>query len=226
MRSNRLLLLVFAGISLSAAPLPLDEVLRRFDANAKSFRAMSAKIERIDYTAVLKDTEKENGNIVLWKKKAGVVQMRIDIESPTTKQIGYADKKAQIYLPKINTVQIFDVGKYDALISQGILIGFGTSAADFQKAYSVKVLGEESILGKATTKLELLPKGDSPLLKLKKIEVWIQHTDGYPIRQKIYQGSGDYNQATYSEMKINPAISEAQVRLNLPKNVKKEYPSK
>lgn len=226
MRSNRFLLLALAALSLSAAPLPLDEVLRRFDANAKTFRAMSAKIERIDYTAVLKDTEKENGNIVLWKKKAGVVEMRIDIESPTTKQIGYADKKAQIYLPKINTVQIFDVGKYDALISQGILIGFGTSAADFQKAYTVKVLGEESVLGKATTKLELLPKGDSPLLKLKKIEVWIQHADGYPIRQKIYQGSGDYNQATYSEMKINPAIGEANVRLNLPKNVKKEYPSK
>lgn len=210
----------------SAAPMTLDEVLKRFDANAKSFRAMTAKIERVDYTAVLKDSEKENGNIILWKKKAGVVEMRIDIESPTTKQIGYADKKAQIYLPKINTVQIFDVGKYDALISQGILIGFGTSAADFQKAYSVKVLGEESVQGKSATKLELVPKGDSPLLKLKKIEVWVQSSDGYPIRQKIYLGSGDYNQATYADMKINPPIGEAEVRLSLPKNVKKEYPSK
>jgi outer membrane lipoprotein-sorting protein len=219
-------LALLAAPLLSGAALPLDEVLRRFDQNAKGFKAMSAKIERIDYTAVLKDSEKETGSILLWKKKPGVVQMRIDIDSPTTKQIGYADKKAQIYLPKINTVQIFDVGKYDALISQGILIGFGTSAADFQKAYTVKVLGEEAVLGKASTKLELLPKGDSPLLKLKKIEVWIQHADGYPIRQKIYQGSGDYNQATYSEMKINPAVGEAQVRLNLPKNVKKEYPSK
>jgi outer membrane lipoprotein-sorting protein len=226
MRSIKCALFFALAASLGAAPLPLDEVLKRFDANAKNFRAMSAKIERVDYTAVLKDSEKENGSIMLWKKKQGVVEMRIDIESPTTKQIGYADKKAQIYLPKINTVQIFDVGKYDALISQGILIGFGTSAADFQKAYSVKVLGEESVLGKASTKLELLPKGDSPLLKLKKIEVWVQHSDGYPIRQKIYQGSGDFNQATYADMKINPPIGEAQVRLNLPKNVKKEYPSK
>ncbi len=226
MPNIKLAALVICAATAWPAALPLEEIYRRFDGNAAGFKSMRASIERIDYTAVLKDAAKETGTITLLKKKPGAVEMRIDIATPDAKQIGYGDKKAQIFLPKINTVQIFDVGKYDALISQGILIGFGTTAKELQKAYHVKVLGEEAINGRAATRLELVPKGDSPLLKLKKIEAWIQHSDGYPLRQKIYQGSGDYNQATYSEMKINPGVTEADVRLALPKDVKKEYPSK
>jgi outer membrane lipoprotein-sorting protein len=187
---------------------------------------MTAKIERVDYTAVLKESEQESGSIVILQRKPGQVEMRIDIAKPAAKQIGYAGKKAMIFLPKINTVQIYDVGKYDSLISQGILIGFGTSSATLEKAYSLKVLGEETIQNKAATRLELIPKGDSPLLKLKKIEVWVQHSDGYPVRQKIFQGSGDFNQATYADMKINPAINSDDVKLPLPKDVQKEYPAK
>lgn len=208
------------------APLSLPEIMKRLDQNAAGFRAMSAKLERIDYTAVLRDASKESGEIMLLKKRPGAVAMRIDFTAPDVKQISYSDKKIQSYLPKINTVQIVDVGKIDGLISQGILIGFGTTAKELQKAYSIKVLGEEAINGKAATKLELIPRGDSPLMKLKKIEVWLAVSDGYPLRQKLYQSSGDYNQATYMDLKINPPITEQSVRLDLPKNVKKDYPSK
>ena len=208
------------------APLSLPEIMKRLDQNAAGFRAMSAKLERIDYTAVLRDASKESGEIMLLKKRPGAVAMRIDFTAPDVKQISYSDKKIQSYLPKINTVQIVDVGKIDGLISQGILIGFGTTAKELQKAYSIKLLGEEAINGKAATKLELIPRGDSPLMKLKKIEVWLAVSDGYPLRQKLYQSSGDYNQATYTDLKINPPITEQSVRLDLPKNVKKDYPSK
>ncbi|MFN7543153.1 MAG: LolA family protein, partial [Acidobacteriota bacterium] len=196
------------------------------DQNAASFRSMAAKLERLDYTAVIKDTSRETGSIRLLKKKNGSVEMRIDFTSPDSKQISYADRKVQSYLPKINTVQIVDVGKIDSLISQGILIGFGTTARELQKSYSLKVSGEEAVNGKPATRVELTPKGDSALMKVKKIEVWLAHSDGYPIRQKLYQGAGDYTQATYSELKINPSIDEKDFRLDLPKDVKKEYPAK
>lgn len=216
---------MLASALLPAAPLALPELFAKLDQNAASFRAMSAKLERIDYTAVLKDSSKESGTILMLKKKNGV-QMRIDFTQPDPKQISYADKKVQSYLPKINTVQIVDVGKIDNLISQGVLIGFGTSSKELQKSYSIKVLGEETVSGKASTHIELVPKGDSALLKLKKIEVWLAHADGYPVRQKLFQGAGDYNQATYTDLKINPAIGEKDLQIDLPKNVKKEYPAK
>lgn len=219
-------LLVAIACLAMAAPSSLPELMKRLDQNAEGFRAMSAKIERIDYTAVLRDSSKETGEIMLLKKKPGSVAMRIDFKSPDVKQISYSDKKIQSYLPKINTVQIVDVGKIDGMISQGILIGFGTTAKEMQKAYSIKIVGEEAILGKMATKLELIPKGDSPLMKLKKIEVWLALSDGYPLRQKLYQGTGDYNQVTYIDLKINPGITEQDLRLTLPKNVKKDYPAK
>ncbi len=221
---SSLLLLAAAA---TAAPLALPDVFSKLDQNAASFQSMTAKLERIDYTAVLKDSSKETGSIAMLKRKNGSVHMRIDFTSPDPKHVSYADKKVQSYLPKINTVQIVDVGKIDSLISQGVLIGFGTTAKELQKGYTIRILGEESINGKAATRIELTPKGgDSALLKLKKIEVWLNNTDGYPLRQKLFQGAGDYNQATYSDLKINPGLTENDVRLELPKNVKKEYPSK
>lgn len=226
LRTRSISLLVASACVAMGAASSLSELMQRLDQNAEGFRAMSAKIERIDYTAVLRDSSKETGEIMLLKKRPGSVAMRIDFTSPDVKQVSYADKKVQSYLPKINTVQIVDVGKIDGMISQGILIGFGTTAKEMQKAYSIKILGEEAILGKMATKLELIPKGDSPLMKLKKIEVWLAVTDGYPLRQKLYQGSGDYNQVTYIDLKINPGITEQNLRLTLPKNVKKDYPAK
>ena len=160
------------------------------------------------------------------KKNKDTVAMRIDFTSPDIKQVSYADKKVQSYLPKINTVQIVDVGKIDNLISQGVLIGFGTTSKELKKSYTIKVVGEETINGKLATKLELIPKADSPLMKVKKIEVWLANSDAYPVRQKLYQGAGDYNQATYSDLKINPPITEQDLKLKLPKNVKKENPAK
>lgn len=225
-RSASLLALMLLALPAWTAPLSLEELLKKIDSNAVQFKAMTSKIERIDYTAVLKDTSKETGQMTLLRKKPGVVEMRMDIKTPDAKQIGYAEKRGLIYLPKINTVQIFDVGKYDALISQGILIGFGNTSKELQKNYALKVTGEETIDGKATTRLELTPKGNSQLLSLKRIEVWIGNADGYPVRHKMVEASGDFKQATYSGMKINPPISDSDVRLDLPKDVKKEYPGR
>lgn len=210
----------------SAASLTLPELFAKLDQNAVSFRAMSAKLERIDYTAVFKDAAKESGSILMLKKKNGSVEMLIDFTHPDPKKVSYSDKKVQSYLPKINTVQIVDVGKIDSLISQGVLIGFGTTSKELQKTYTIRLLAEETIDGKPSTHLELIPKKDSPLMKLKKIEVWLANSDGYPVRQKLFQGAGDYNQATYTDLKINPPLTENDVRLDLPKNVKKEFPAK
>lgn len=224
--SASLALLLLGVGPLAAAPLTLEEILKKLDANASQFRSMTAKIERLDYTSVLKDTTKESGEMILLRKKPGVVEMRMDIKQPDAKQIGYADKRAQIYLPKIKTLQIYDVGKYDSLISQGILIGFGNTSKELKKNYDLKAGAEEMIDGKPATKLELTPKGTSPLLSLKRIEVWIGHADGYPLRHKMVEASGDFKQATYMGLKINPNLPDSAVRLDVPKDAKKEYPGR
>ena len=55
--------------------------------------------------------------------------------------------------------------------------------------------------------------------------MWVAE-NGYPIQQKFYLPGGDYELATYSDMKINPDLPDSALKLHLPKNVKREYPQK
>jgi outer membrane lipoprotein-sorting protein len=86
-------------------------------------------------------------------------------------------------------------------------------------------LGEDAIGGEKADRLELIPKSKEVLQHLIKFELWISAA-GYPIQQKFYFPGGDYQLATYSDVKINPEISESALKLHLPKNVKREYPQK
>jgi outer membrane lipoprotein-sorting protein len=131
----------------------------------------------------------------------------------------------EIYYPKIQTVQEFDVGQNKDLLSQFFLLGFGTSRADLLSNYNIQFLGTETLDGRQTQRLELIPKSKAVLEHLKKFELWIADS-GYPVQQKFYLPGGDYMLMTYSDMKINPELRDAALKLQVPKNVKREYPQK
>jgi len=90
----------------------------------------------------------------------------------------------------------------------------------------MKVLSAETLDGKATTRIELIPRTASMREHLKRVEMWIPLTDGNPIQQKFYQPSGDYFLSAYTEVKINPAVRDSELGLNLPKGTKREFPQK
>lgn len=196
------------------------------DAAAASFKGMTAKIRMIAYTAIIKETTEESGTIALRSPKPRTVVTLIEFEKPDTKSYSFRDKKAQIYLPKINTVQEYDLGKYDSLLTQGLLIGFGTSSKDLQKNYTVSGGTEETIEGQKTLKIELVPTAETIRQHITRIELWIGADSGLPVQEKLYRKSGDYTQIVYSEMKLQSNLTDEQVKLKLPANVKKEYPQK
>jgi outer membrane lipoprotein-sorting protein len=80
--------------------------------------------------------------------------------------------------------------------------------------------------GQKSSKLELTPKSEEAREHLKKVEIWFPLTSGYPIQQKFYLGSGDYMLVSYQETKLDANLSDKAVRLELPPNVKREYPQK
>ncbi|MGH9631504.1 MAG: LolA family protein, partial [Bryobacteraceae bacterium] len=92
--------------------------------------------------------------------------------------------------------------------------------------YNIKLTGEEAINGQKAFKLELIPKSAQRLERLKKLELWIAESGTHPIQQKFTQPSGDYTLITYSNVKLNPALSEEAIELKLPKGVKREYPQR
>lgn len=189
------------------------------------FRDMSARLKRQDHTAVINDTTEETGAIQMRKTGNHGAQMRIDFDEPDNRTVVFADRKAEIYYPKIRTVQIYDLGKYRELVDQFLLLGFGTSGQELQKNYSVRVTGEEKIAGEAVTRLELAPKSAAAREHLAKVELWVL-CGGYPVQQKFYRLSGDYTLITYSDFKLNTGISEQALKLKLPAGVKREFPQK
>ncbi len=223
MKLAKILVVGLCAVILAAEDNP---ILARIDSAAASFRGMTAKIRKISYTAIIKEKTEESGVIALRSPKAKQVTALMNFDKPDKKSIAFRDKRAQIYLPNINTVQEYDLGKYDDLLTQGLLIGFGTPIKELKKNYDIKVAGEDMVEGKKASRLDLLPTQQTLKQHLTRIELWIDPNTGLPIQQKLYQPSGDYTQIIYSDLKLEPRLTDDQVRLSLPANVKKEYPQK
>jgi len=224
--------LIILGIawSASARPKPAgdqDAVLDRVDRAGAAFRGMSAKLRRISHTAVINEDNVDSGTILLKRAHPRDVRMLIDLTEPDPKTVAFQGHKLEIYYPKAATVQEIDVSnsKDRELMEQFFLLGFGTSRADLQAAYNLRLVGPDTVGGQKTERLELIPKSKEVLQHLLKFEMWVAE-NGYPIQQKFYLTGGDYQLATYSDMKINPDLPDSALKLKTPKNVKREYPQR
>lgn len=221
----RLSLFLIAAVAAYGAE-SLQAVQARMDKSAAEFTSLKARVKKVSYTAIIKDTATESGDFLIKKLKGGDVRVRMEVEKPDARSIALSRKKYEVFLPKINTVQEYDLSQYGKLIDQFLLLGFGTPVAELQKSYTMRVTGSETIDGKMATKVELAPKAENIKAHLKLIEVWIPPNDGNPVQQKFTQPSGDFIMTTYFDVKVNPLLKDADVQLTLPKNVRREKPQK
>lgn len=202
-----------------------DDVLAKMDQVAPSFTGMSSELRKLTYTKVIDDKAEEAGTFQLRKAKGGL-QVLIDFTKPDPKVLAFQGKKAEIYYPKINTVQEYDLAKKSDLIEQFLLVGFGTTGKDLASNYSVKWIGAETVAGEKTSHLELTPKAASRREKLQKLDLWMAESGSYPVQQRFVAPSGDFTQFTYLSTKLNPPLSDAALQIKVPKNVKREKPLK
>lgn len=218
--------LALAAAAAAPAAESLAAVQARIDKSAADFQSLTAKVKKVSYTAVIKDQSSETGTFTIKKVKVGDVRVRMEIEKPDARSIALSRKKYEVFLPKINTVQEYDLSQYGRLVDQFLLLGFGTPVREITKSYDMVVTGTDMIDGKQATRVELRPKAANVKEHLKLVEMWFPPNDGNPIQQKFLQPSGDYVQSTYFEVKVNPLLKDADVQLTLPKNVKREKPQK
>ncbi len=216
------------GAGLAMAPVApaasLETVLAAMDRAAGTFRDAVALVERVDYTAIIHDTTSETGTMRMLRR-GRQVQLRLDFGEPDVRTVVLSGRRAEIYYPKIQTVQIYDLGRQRELVDQFLLLGFGTSGGELKKNYTLRALGEEQVAGVSASRLELIPKSPKAREHVLKIEMWVS-PEGHPVRHKFYKPSGDYTLITYSNLRINSGVREASLRLELPPGVKREYPQK
>ncbi len=234
----RVLRLVFvltgsvAGLlGLQVRPLAADQslpaVFSRMDAAAVKFKGLKADMRKLAHTEVINEDSVDTGTIVVRVPKPHDLRMLIDFQQPDPKKVAIAGTKVQIYYPKTEIVQEIDLGKnHRGQVEQFLLLGFGSRSKDLLAAYTVKLVGAETVAGESTTRIELVPKSKELLAQFPKFELWISDRTGISVQQKMYQPGGDYSLATYTQMQLNVNIPEAAVKLTLPKGVHFEYPQK
>jgi len=214
------MLLLCWGVTLAAQPPSLPQVLALLDQTGPAFRDMTATLVRTDYTPVLNETEVQRGVVRLKRTGPREIRMLVEFKEPDPQVIAFERNEAQKYYPKLQLVEIYDLGKYRSLKDQFLLLGFGVTGKELQKNYEVRVAGAEQVAGQQTTRLELIPRSKDAQEVLKKAELWITSA-GYPAQQRIYTTSVEYT-FTYSDVRLNTGLTDADLKIRLPGNVKRQ----
>ena len=218
---RHIFVLLASCLALRAESLP--DILARMDTAATEFRAYSSQMKRLQFTAVLGETSEMDGTVRLKRTKNGTVGI-VEFEKPDPRTVFINGKIVQILYPKANTVEIYDASKYTSNMDQILLLGFGTSSAELNKAYTLKDGGAQKINGIDTTRVELTPKSAEMKRLITLIEMWIPKGQATPLRVKFSEPSKNYELVDYSDTKINPALPESAFQQTLPPGVKKIRP--
>jgi outer membrane lipoprotein-sorting protein len=204
---------------------PLAEILARMDRAAAEFHSLSAKMKRIQFTAVLSESSEMDGVLRLRRANGGTEGV-IEFQQPEQRTVIIHGKQVEVYYPKANSVEIYDATKYTSNMDQILLLGFGTSAAELKKSYDIKDGGAQKINGTDTTRVELAHRSDEMKKLITNIELWIPEGQSNPVRAKFTEPSKNYELVDYSDIQMNPTLPASAFVLTLPKNVKKIYPQK
>jgi len=199
----------------------IEGVLGMMDKSAQDFHTLTADIEHVKYTAVVKDTSTETGHIFVRKDE----KMRIEFVNPDPRTILRLGESLFLFNPKINRVEEYDLGKNKALVDQYVRLGFGTREDDLRKSYLVSVIGEEELDHKKTVVLELTPKSEQVRNQIVKIQMWVDEASWLPVQQKFFEAaSGDYFLFHYTNEMKNLKIPDGRFKQDWPKNVTRVKP--
>lgn len=199
--------------------LDLKEILSHMDEGAKHIRTVSSDIEYTKVTVLVDDRSTESGH--LFYRKGKNPEILLNFEKPDAKTILLKKNKAEMFLPKTNQIQEYDLEKHSGLIQQFLLLGFGTDSGDLKKAYDIKLVGEQQLGSDTAAVLELTPREVRVAAQLAKVQLWISQESWLPLQQKFFEPSGDYLETRYTSVKVNRNISSSTFRIDAPKDAKR-----
>ncbi|PYX81332.1 MAG: outer membrane lipoprotein-sorting protein [Acidobacteria bacterium] len=199
-------LLAQAAPKAQASPA-LEKILNRMDETAAKFRAAQADFVWEQFQSVVKETDTQKGKVYFrWATKD--LQMMANIQDPTQKNVLYSDGKVQVYQPTIDQVTVYAPGKNRADVESFLVLGFGGGGHDLLKSFDVKYEGSENVGGVQTTKLDLLPKSPRVRNMFDHILMWVDPARGVSVQQQVFEPSGDFRLAKYSDIQLNQKLPD------------------
>ena len=200
----------------AAETCALECVLKKMDDAAANFHSTQADFVWDQYQKVVDETDIQKGT-VYYRRAGKEIEMMAEIKEPDAKFVLYKDGMLQVYQPKIEQVIQYQTSGNQNEIESYLVLGFGGGGKDLTKAFDVSYLGEETVGGAATGKLQLIPKSEKFRNNVSKIVLWIDLSRGISAQQQFFQSQGDYRLAKYSGVRINAKIGNEVFQLKTTK---------
>lgn len=204
---------------------PLAGVLAQMDASSATFKGAKANLKRITYNAAADITNEASGTMVLKRPAPHDIRTLVKFTKPEEQEMFVGNGVADIYYPKINTIQERKIGKFQSLFEQYYLLAFGGSGKDLAANYDVTYVGSETLNGEKTSHLLLIPKSAEVKKNFTKIDLWLTEPKAVPSQLRLTTPSKDTTTFVYSNVVLNPKISDSDLKLDTKKGVKTEYPA-
>lgn len=191
----------------------LEQVLNQMDAAAAKFRTTEASFTWIQYNKVIDDVADTQKGKIYFRRAGKEVQMAADISEPDAKQLVFSEGKIQVYQPRIEQEDIYDAKAHREEFESFLVVGFGGGGHDMLKSFDVNFLGDEKLGDIETAKLDLTPKSEEVKRNFSHLVLWIDPQRGVSIQQQLFEISGDYRLAKYSDIQVNQKISDNVFKL-------------
>jgi outer membrane lipoprotein-sorting protein len=200
--------LIFAPVAAFSQSPDLQKVLTEMDAASAKFQSAQADFVWDQYTAVVESHDYQKGTIAF--RRVGnatemVAHIKTDNDQPAQKDVLYKGGELDFYQPSLKQETILNAG---ANIEKYLTLGFGGSGKDLAANWKIAYQGTETIDGVETAKLDLTSKTGNTN-EFTHITIWVDPKRGISLKQQVFQESGDWRTAVYSNIKTNSVPANA-----------------
>lgn len=222
---SRLAAILLAGCMAAAGAahaqtMNLQKVMSQMDASSKKFQDVQADFSADLYTAVVQEHEIQKGTTAF--RRAGsalemVTHIQTDNGQAAERYVLYKGGQLTLYEPGLKQATVMSAGGNRGQWDSMLATGFGATSKDLNAAWTVTFQGMETVDGKQTAKLDLVPKDAGIRNNMSHLTIWMDLSRDISLKQVMYQPDGDSRTVTYSNIRYNPHLSSSLFTLHMAK---------
>jgi outer membrane lipoprotein-sorting protein len=197
---------------------PAASVLTLLDRFSKTFTGAKADLRSTNHLQGVPEDDVQTGTFLV-RKSGSKTEFRVDFKQPNAQSVVVNDRTLEIYRPKLNETQVYDVATYHDIVQKLFLLGFGMPGRELGANYDIRNSRHETVDGQAATYLELIPKSPDVRKQLTRVEIWISDKTVCPVRQTFHSPDGGFRTAQFSNLEVNPKFPANA--FELPKSAKR-----